>query len=87
MRRCAPPGHSVPECAPPGADELIHALAGVQELSWSMRPQLLRAWVEEALNHSPSGLLRSDAADAMRLAAGLLDTPLPPALASHFPKG
>jgi Zn-dependent protease with chaperone function len=87
MRRCAVPGHSVPECAPPGADELIHALAGVQELSWSMRPQLLRAWVEEALNHSPSGLLRSDAADAMRLAAGLLDTPLPPALASHFPKG
>jgi len=87
MRRCAAPGHAAPECSPPGADELIHALAGVQELSWSMRPQLLRAWVEEALNHSPSGLLRSDAADAMRLAAGLLDTPLPPALASHFPKG
>ena len=51
-----------------------------------MRPQLLRAWVEEALNHSASGLLRSEAADALRLAASLLDTPLPPALASHFPK-
>ena len=86
MKRCATPGSPPPECTPPGADELIHALAGVQELSWSMRPQLLRAWVEEALNHSPNGLLRSEAADALRLAAGLLDTPLPPALASHFPK-
>lgn len=86
MRRCDLPGRQAPPCEPPGADELIHALAGTQELSWSMRPQLLRAWVEEALNHSASGLLRSDAADALRLAAGLLDTPLPPALASHFPK-
>jgi Zn-dependent protease with chaperone function len=87
MRRCDLPGRAPPPCEPPGADELIHALAGVQELSWSMRPQLIRAWVEEALNHSPSGLLRAEAADALRLAAGLLDTPLPPALASHFPKG
>ncbi len=86
MSRCAAPGQGTSDCTPPGADELIHALAGVQELSWSMRPQLLRAWVEEALNHSPSGLLRSDAADALRLAAGLLDTPLPPALASHYPR-
>jgi hypothetical protein len=51
-----------------------------------MRPQLLRAWVEEALNHSPGGLMRVDAADALRLAAGLLDTPLPPALSSHYPR-
>lgn len=87
MRRCDLPERAPPPCEPPGADELIHALAGTQELSWSMRPQLLRAWVEEALNHSPSGLLRTEAADALRLAAGLLDTPLPPALASHFPKG
>ncbi len=87
MRRCDLPGRAPPPCEPPGADELIHALAGTQELSWSMRPQLLRAWVEEALNHSASGLLRTEAADALRLAAGLLDTPLPPALASHFPKG
>lgn len=86
MRRCGVKPGLMPECIPPGADELIHALAGVQELSWSMRPQLLRAWVEEALNHSPGGLMRADAADALRLAAGLLDTPLPPALSSHYPR-
>ncbi len=86
MRRCGASVESMPACVPPGADELIHALAGAQELSWSMRPQLLRAWVEEALNHSPGGLMRSDAADALRLVAGLLDSPLPPALASQFPK-
>lgn len=87
MRRCTVPPTFIPACEPPGADQLIHALAGVQELSWSMRPQLVRAWVEEALNHSPGGLMRADSADALRLAAGLLDTPLPPALASHYPKG
>jgi Zn-dependent protease with chaperone function len=86
MRRCGVPADQVPACVPPGADELIHALAGVQELSWSIRPQLLRAWVEEALNHSPGGLMRIEAANALRLVAGLLDSPLPPALASQFPK-
>jgi hypothetical protein len=64
----------------------MHALAGTQELSWVIRPQLVRAWVEEALNHSPAGLMGADTADALRLAAGLLDTPLPPALAAHYPK-
>ncbi len=86
MRRCGVPADQLPDCVPPGADELIHALAGVQELSWSIRPQLLRAWVEEALNHSPGGLMRIEAANALRLVAGLLDSPLPPALASQFPK-
>jgi Zn-dependent protease with chaperone function len=70
----------------PDADALMHALSGVQELSWMLRPLLLRAWAEEALNHSPQGLLSDDTADALRLLATLLDTPLPPMLASHYPQ-
>lgn len=86
MARCHLPGVPWPPFMPPDADALMHALAGTQELSWVIRPQLVRAWVEEALNHSPSGLMSADTADALRLSAGLLDTPLPPALAVHYPK-
>ncbi|RZL10188.1 MAG: hypothetical protein EOP40_07275 [Rubrivivax sp.] len=86
MARCVPPGAPLPMCRPPDADELMHALAGTQELSWMIRPQLVRAWVEEALNHSPEGVMSVPTADALRLAAGLLDTPLPPALASQYPR-
>ncbi len=86
MARCHLPGVPWPPFMPPDADALMHALAGTQELSWVIRPQLVRAWVEEALNHSPAGLMSADTADALRLSAGLLDTPLPPALAVHYPK-
>jgi hypothetical protein len=48
---------------------------------------LMRAWVEEALNHSEHGVLSIESADALRLVACLIDTPLPPALASHYPPG
>ncbi len=83
MRRC---GHWDTAGAPPSpdADALMHALAGVQELSWMLRPVLLKAWVEEAVNHSRQGLLSNDTADALRLAASLIDSPLPPMLASHY---
>lgn len=87
MTRCAPPGAAWPPCSPPDPDGLMHALAGVQELSWMLRPQLVRAWVEEALNHSEGGLMSHDTADVLRLAGALLDTPMPPALAAHYPKG
>jgi len=58
----------------------------VQELSWMMRPMLLKAWVEEAVNHSPQGILSDSTADALRLAAGLIDSPLPPMLEAHYPR-
>lgn len=86
MNRCVAPQEPTPACTIPDADALMHALAGVQELSWMLRPVLLRAWVEEALNNSPGGLLSDDTADALRLAAGLIDSPMPPALASHYPR-
>lgn len=66
------------------ADALAHALAGLQELSWVLRPQLVKAWVEEATNHSPQGLMSHDTADVLRLMAGLLDAPLPPMLEAHY---
>ncbi len=66
------------------ADALAHALAGLQELSWVLRPQLIKAWVEEAMNHSPQGLMSHQTADVLRLMAGLLDAPMPPMLEAHY---
>jgi Zn-dependent protease with chaperone function len=86
MARCAPARDFKPDGKIPDADALMHALAGVQELSWMIRPVLVRAWVEEALNHSPGGLMSNDTANALRLMAGLIDSPMPPALASHYPR-
>lgn len=84
MTRCAAPEAMRHLSATPDADALAHALAGVQEMSWVNRPVLLRAWVEEALNHSPQGLMSNETADALRLTAGLIDSPLPPVLDSHY---
>jgi Zn-dependent protease with chaperone function len=86
MQRCGT-AVSTPMAKSPDADELVHALSGIQELSWVVRPILLRAWVEEAINHSPTGMLTDDTADALRLSAMLIDAPMPPMLASHYPKG
>ena len=84
MARCAAPEALKHLGATPDADALAHALAGVQEMSWVKRPVLLRAWVEEALNHSPQGLISNETADALRLTAGMIDSPLPPVLESHY---
>jgi Zn-dependent protease with chaperone function len=85
MSRCGR-AHTGTYSAPPDADALMHALAGVQELSWMLRPLLLKAWVEEAINHSPNGVLSDDTADALRLSASLIDAPLPPMLEAHYPR-
>ncbi|MBI2732693.1 MAG: M48 family metalloprotease [Aquabacterium sp.] len=86
MGRCGQAGDDTRPATPPDADALVHALAGVQELSWMLRPLLLKAWVEEAVNHSPQGVLSDASADALRLAGGLIDAPLPPMLEAHYPK-
>jgi hypothetical protein len=86
MARCkGPQAQETALGASPDADALMHALAGVQELSWMTRPLLLKAWVEEAVNHSAQGVLSDETADALRLAAGLIDAPLPPMLDAHYP--
>ncbi|MDE1997520.1 MAG: M48 family metalloprotease [Burkholderiales bacterium] len=84
MSRCAAPPDLKQLHTTPDADALAHAMASVQELSWMIRPVLLRAWVEEAVNHSPQGLMSHSTADALRLTAGLIDSPLPPVLESHY---
>ncbi len=84
MRRCGH-DHETGAVQPlPDTDALMHALAGVQELSWMLRPVLLKAWAEEAVNHSPQGVLSDETANALRLVASLIDSPLPPMLDSHY---
>ncbi len=41
-------GDDVPACRPPDSDQLVHALAEVQALSWMQRPILARTWVAYA---------------------------------------
>ena len=56
----------------------------LQALPWMLQPVLVRRWVDAAVVLSPPGLLHPDAAEALRIAARLLDSPLPPALAACF---
>ncbi|MEY2690098.1 MAG: hypothetical protein RL375_4298 [Pseudomonadota bacterium] len=41
-------GDDVPACRPPDSDQLVHALAEVQSLSWMQRPILARTWIAYA---------------------------------------
>lgn len=68
----------------PDVDELVRALTGLQALSWMQRPQLVRAWVSEALPSGRPGPLPQTAADALRLSCLLLDSPMPPELARQY---
>lgn len=77
-------GAIVPAPELPDADEVAQALAVVQGLPWMLRPVLVRAWLEAALAASPMNRLSDGAADALRLAGLLLDSPLPPELARHY---
>lgn len=74
----------VPPCVAPDGDGLARALVEVEALPWTLRPVLVRAWVEAALSTSQRARLLPMAADALRLAAGLLNSPLPPELARHY---
>lgn len=78
------PGEALPPCTAPDADGLVHALQEVQTLPWMVKPVLVRAWTDAALRHGPPGPLPAETADALRLAATLLDSPLPPELARHY---
>ena len=77
-------GAIVPAPELPDADEVAHALGVVQGLPWMLRPVLVRAWLEAAIAQSPMDRLSDGAADALRLACLLLDSPLPPELARHY---
>jgi hypothetical protein len=68
----------------PDANALVSALHDVQALPWMMRPVLVRRWVDTAIALSPAGALGDPAAESLRIAARLLDCPLPPAVAACF---
>jgi hypothetical protein len=68
----------------PDANALVSALHDVQALPWMLRPVLVRRWVDAAVALSPAGQLGAPAAEALRIAARLLDSPLPPAVAGCF---
>jgi hypothetical protein len=68
----------------PDANALVAALHDVQALPWMLRPVLVRSWVDAAVALSPAGQLGAPAAEALRIAARLLDCPLPPAVAACF---
>jgi len=68
----------------PDANALVAALHDVQALPWMLRPVLVRCWVDAAVALSPVGQLGAPAAEALRIAARLLDCPLPPAVAACF---
>ncbi len=83
LRRWLAP-EAVPAWHRPDVDALVHALTGLQALSWMQRPQLVRAWVGEALPPGRPGPLPQTAADALRLSCLLLDSPMPPELARQY---
>lgn len=68
----------------PDADGLVHACTEIAAMPWMLRPVLMRAWVDCAVALSERGRLSQPAADALRLVAALLDSPLPPALARCY---
>lgn len=66
-------------------DATAAALAGVQALPWMLRPVLVRRWFDHALAFAPEGTtVHPLAAEALRISARLLDSPLPPTLAACF---
>jgi len=68
----------------PDVDALVHALNGLQSMSWMQRPQVVRTWVAAALQVHGGRLLEPGAADALRLSSLLLDSPMPPDLARLY---
>ena len=74
----------IPPLALPDTDGIVDALHTLQALTWMQRPVLVRGWVSAARQHSHDGRLSDGAADALRLCCTLLDSPLPPELASHY---
>lgn len=70
-------------CRVPDGEHLLRALRSLQGQSWMLRPVLLRAWIAAV---APPGVaaLPQPACDALRLAATLLDAPLPPELAARY---
>lgn len=83
VEQCFGERHRAP-CSPPQVDPMLRALRLIQGLPWMLRPVLVRAWVDAAFASQPGARLCADAADALRLSCGLLDSPMPPALVRQY---
>lgn len=82
-----------PACNVPDADGLVRSLQLLQELGWMRRPMLARVWMDAlaSLQLPDAGTgklgpppLSLTGAEALRIACGLLDTPVPPDLLRRF---
>jgi hypothetical protein len=65
-------------------DATLRALRTLQTLPWLLRPVLVRRWFEAAQALTDGPVLHADAADALRLACVLLDSPVPPELGRQY---
>ena len=83
MRRFLPP-EMVPACHAPDGEVFAQALEEVEALPWMLRPVLVRAWVDAAIATSQRARLPIGAADALRLVADLVESPMPPDLERHY---
>jgi hypothetical protein len=83
MTRFLPP-EMVPPCQPPDGETFAQALEEVEALPWMLRPVLVRAWVGAAIATCQRARLPMVAADALRLACHLLESPMPPDLERHY---
>lgn len=80
-----------PTCQVPDSAALVHVLRVIQDLGWMRRPVLVRAWMDAVQASQPESdvprlgpPLSLTGAEALRMACGLLDTPVPPDLARYF---
>jgi hypothetical protein len=65
-------------------DLSMRALRVLQLLPWLLRPVLVRGWYDAARVLTEGSALHAEAADALRLACVLLDSPVPPELAQQY---
>jgi hypothetical protein len=65
-------------------DLSLRALRVLQSLPWLQRPVLVRGWYDAARVLTEGSALHAEAADALRLACVLLDSPVPPELAQQY---
>jgi hypothetical protein len=65
-------------------DATLRALRTLQSLPWLLRPVLVRSWFDAARMLTEGPALHPDAADALRLACTLLDSPVPPELGRQY---
>jgi hypothetical protein len=76
--------HGAPRRDGHDVDATLRALRTLQTLPWLLRPVLVRRWFDAARSLTDGPALHDDAADALRLACVLLDSPVPPELGRQY---